>query len=184
MATYPLSCDSLMEIFGTLVRNLRSQVIKETCFAFVFVVLRMGTDCEQLLLTCVPQFASMLTSYPKIVKSAVETALIMCTKYVHSQPFLDELYRQCQNKSPKARKCFMMCIAFTLRRWPHEMLTSNIDPLIYALRDRLADSDPDVRNASKMYFWFQNAYTYWSRSILPGVLLIGSFKLDRAQFLY
>lgn len=143
----------ITKIFGRLLKNLRSQVIKEVCLTYTYLAVQLGQDYDKFASVCASESGNMLIAYPKVVKSAVEISMSICCKFIHSATLLEVIMKNFDSRSQKVRKCYLQCLKSCLASYGTEILSKFTTKIFDTVKLGLTDKDEDVRREAKEYFY-------------------------------
>ncbi|MES1904810.1 MAG: CLIP-associating protein 1, partial [Paramarteilia canceri] len=139
----------LSSVFGKLSKNLRSAVLKETCLTFAFLAMQLQCRFDRALEVFCPLSVTLLSSYPRIMKTSVIVCLSICCKYVQSQKMLDAIIKTFDTKAKEIRSNCVRCVSICLENWPIENLKKVYLSIFELIKRSIEDADVETRLYSR-----------------------------------
>ncbi|XP_026473636.1 CLIP-associating protein isoform X3 [Ctenocephalides felis] len=156
--TYPsfmMYIKDLSISFLLIIKELRSQVIRETCITIAYMSKVIGIKLDQfcayilndLIVTLIPNAA-------KVISSAGTLTIRYIIRYVHSPKLIQPIVQNIiVSKSKDVRSTLCDILSELLEQWSTNCLEKNVLPIRDAIKKGIADADPDARKYSRKSFW-------------------------------
>uniref|UniRef100_A0A6M2DJN9 Putative microtubule associated-protein orbit n=1 Tax=Xenopsylla cheopis TaxID=163159 RepID=A0A6M2DJN9_XENCH len=141
--------------FLLIIKELRSQVIRETCITIAYMSKIIGNKLDQfcayilneLIVTLIPNAA-------KVISSAGTLTLKYIIRYVHSPKLIPPILQNIIiSKSKDVRSTLCDILSELLEQWSTNCLEKNVIPIKDAIKKGIGDADPDARKYSRKAFW-------------------------------
>ncbi|XP_053201812.1 CLIP-associating protein 1-like [Panonychus citri] len=139
--------------FIPCVKDLRSQVVRETCFTIAYISQKLGLKasrfCEMLLLILI----SLIPNSVKIMSSSATVAIRFIIQYTRSSRFIPVIAYNMNSKSKEIRKACCEFLDQILHTWSTSSLEKHGITLQEAIRKGISDADPEARQFARKAFW-------------------------------
>ena len=139
--------------FIPCVKDLRSQVVRETCFTIAYISQKLGLKasrfCEMLLLILI----SLIPNSVKIMSSSATVAIRFIIQYTRSPRFIPVIAYNMNSKSKEIRKACCEFLDQILHTWSTSSLEKHGITLQEAIRKGISDADPEARQFARKAFW-------------------------------
>uniref|UniRef100_A0A1B0CRV3 CLASP N-terminal domain-containing protein n=1 Tax=Lutzomyia longipalpis TaxID=7200 RepID=A0A1B0CRV3_LUTLO len=151
---FPQYLKDLSIAFLDILKELRSQVIREACITFVYMSKTLRNKLDQFSIYILQELINLIQNSAKVISSAGTIALKFVIKYTHAPkliPILTQNLMQSKSKDIRATLCEVMCLLY--EEWATRTLEKNATALRDALKKGLSDADVDARRYSRRAYW-------------------------------
>ncbi|XP_053689926.1 CLIP-associating protein isoform X2 [Sabethes cyaneus] len=152
--TFTQQLKDLSIAFLDILKELRSQVIREACITLAYMSKTLKNRMDQFVIYILQELINLIQNAAKIISSAGTIALKYVIKYTHAPklvPIITQNLMQSKSKDIRSTLCEIMYLLF--EEWPTKALERNMLLLRDALRKGIADADSDARRHSRYAFW-------------------------------
>ncbi|XP_055690824.1 CLIP-associating protein isoform X2 [Lutzomyia longipalpis] len=151
---FPQYLKDLSIAFLDILKELRSQVIREACITFAYMSKTLRNKLDQFSIYILQELINLIQNSAKVISSAGTIALKFVIKYTHAPkliPILTQNLMQSKSKDIRATLCEVMCLLY--EEWATRTLEKNATALRDALKKGLSDADVDARRYSRRAYW-------------------------------
>jgi len=139
--------------FQTSVKDLRSQVVRETCITIAFLSQRLGIKFNHFAEFIFSNLIDLIPNAAKVIASSGLVTLRFILEYTHA-PRIIPILANCLGSKSKDIRC--ACCEFfnqILRTWPTQLLERHITIIQDSIKKGIADADSNARVLSRKAFW-------------------------------
>uniref|UniRef100_A0A1L8E5Z7 Putative microtubule associated-protein orbit n=2 Tax=Nyssomyia neivai TaxID=330878 RepID=A0A1L8E5Z7_9DIPT len=151
---FPQYLSSLSIAFLDILKELRSQVIREACITFAYMSKTLRNKLDQFSIYILQELINLIQNSAKVISSAGTIALKFVIKYTHAPkliPILTSNLMQSKSKDIRSTLCEVMCLVY--EEWATRSLERNATALRDALKKGFSDADVDARRHSRRAYW-------------------------------
>lgn len=147
--------------FLEILKELRSQVIREACITIAYMSKTLRNKFDQFSSYILSELINLVQNSAKIISSAGTIALKYVVRYTHS-PKLVPIITQflLTSKSKDIRSVLSEIVGILLDEWPTKYLEKNCTQLRDALKKGISDADSDARRHCRRYVYKLYTYIY------------------------
>ncbi|XP_055538190.1 CLIP-associating protein isoform X3 [Wyeomyia smithii] len=152
--TFTQQLKDLSIAFLDILKELRSQVIREACISLAYMSKVLKNRIDQFVIYILQELINLIQNAAKVISSAGTIALKYVIKYTHAPklvPIITQNLMQSKSKDIRSTLCEILYLLF--EEWPTKALERNHLLLRDALRKGIADADNDARRHSRCAFW-------------------------------
>lgn len=158
---FPQYSKDLSISFLDILKELRSQVIREACITLAYMSQCLTTKLDAFLAYILSELILLVANSAKVISSAGSIALKFVIKHSPS-PKLIPIITGClmQSKSKDIRSALSEVLGLMLEDWPTRALEKHSLLVRDAIKKGLADADMDARRYSRKSYWlFRKHFT-------------------------
>lgn len=154
---YPTFVQQLKDLsiaFLDILKELRSQVIREACISLAYMSKVLKNRMDQFVNYILQELINLIQNSAKVISSAGIIALKYVLKYTHTPkivPIITQNLLQSKSKDIRSTLCEILILLFD--EWPTKALERSSTLLRDALRKGISDADSDARRHSRCAFW-------------------------------
>ncbi|XP_035911784.1 CLIP-associating protein isoform X8 [Anopheles stephensi] len=140
--------------FLDILKELRSQVIREACITLAYMSKVLRSRLDQFTIYILQELINLIQNSAKVISSAGTVALKYVIRYTHAPkiiPILTQNLMLSKSKDIRSTLCEMLSLLFD--EWPTKALEKHSSLLREALRKGMTDADNDARRHSRCAFW-------------------------------
>uniref|UniRef100_A0A182WIQ9 TOG domain-containing protein n=1 Tax=Anopheles minimus TaxID=112268 RepID=A0A182WIQ9_9DIPT len=140
--------------FLDILKELRSQVIREACITLAYMSKVLRSRLDQFVIYILQELINLIQNSAKVISSAGTIALKYVIRYTHAPkiiPILTQNLMLSKSKDIRGSLCEMLSLLFD--EWPTKTLEKHCSLLREALRKGMVDADNDARRHSRCAFW-------------------------------
>uniref|UniRef100_A0A182NHM2 TOG domain-containing protein n=1 Tax=Anopheles dirus TaxID=7168 RepID=A0A182NHM2_9DIPT len=140
--------------FLDILKELRSQVIREACITLAYMSKVLRSRLDQFAIYILQELINLIQNSAKVISSAGTLALKYVIRYTHAPkiiPILTQNLMLSKSKDIRSSLCEMLSLLF--EEWPTKALEKHSSLLREALRKGMVDADNDARRHSRCAFW-------------------------------
>ncbi|CAO1428288.1 unnamed protein product [Diamesa tonsa] len=152
--SFPQQLKDLSIAFLDILKELRSQVIREACITIAYMSKVLRNKLDQFLVYILQEMISLIQNSAKVISSAGILALKYVIRFTHVPkllPIITTNLMQSKAKDIRACLCEMLCLVF--EEWPTKALERSSLLLRDAIKKGIADADSEARRQSRRAFW-------------------------------
>lgn len=140
--------------FLDILKELRSQVIREACITLAYMSKCLTTKLDSFLAYILSELIMLVANSAKVISSAGSIALKYVMKLSPSPKLIPIITGYLmQSKSKDIRSALSEVLGRVLEDWPTRALEKNSTQIRDALKKGLADADMDARRYSRRAYW-------------------------------
>ncbi|KAG4077169.1 hypothetical protein HA402_016156 [Bradysia odoriphaga] len=140
--------------FLDILKELRSQVIREACITIAFMSKTLKSKLDSFCVYIVQELINLVPNSVKIIASAGSIALKFVIKYTHAPkliPIITQNLIQSKSKDIRSNLCEILGLLFD--DWAPRSMEKYLPNLKESLIKGIADADSDARKYSRRNFW-------------------------------
>ncbi|XP_040158826.1 CLIP-associating protein isoform X5 [Anopheles arabiensis] len=140
--------------FLDILKELRSQVIREACITLAYMSKVLRNRLDQFTIYILQELINLIQNSAKVISSAGTIALKYVIRYTHAPKIIPILTQNLMlSKSKDIRSSLSEMLGLLFEEWPTKTLEKHNSLLREALRKGMADADNDARRHSRCAFW-------------------------------
>lgn len=151
---FPQYLKDLSIAFLDILKELRSQVIREACITLAYMSKTLRNKLDQFCIYILQELINLIQNSAKVISSAGTIALKFVIRYTHAPkliPIITQNLMQSKSKDIRATLCEVMLLLYD--EWATKTLEKNATALRDALKKGLCDADVDARRYSRRAYW-------------------------------
>ncbi|XP_060519972.1 CLIP-associating protein isoform X2 [Cylas formicarius] len=134
-------------------KDLRSQVVRETCITIAYLSQTLGNKFEKTAELCLQPLINLIQNSAKIMATSGVVALKFIIHNIHSARLIPIITNNAMNsKSKDIRRSCCEFVEQMLTTWPTHPLEKHILLLQDTVKKGIADADPEARVSSRRAF--------------------------------
>ncbi|XP_059614674.1 CLIP-associating protein isoform X4 [Phlebotomus argentipes] len=140
--------------FLDILKELRSQVIREACITLAYMSKTLKNKLDQFSIYILQELVNLIQNSAKVISSAGTIALKFVIRYTHAPkliPILTQNLMQSKSKDIRSTLCEVMLLLY--EEWATRSLERSATQLRDALKKGLSDADVDARRYSRRAYW-------------------------------
>ncbi|XP_072937577.1 CLIP-associating protein [Epargyreus clarus] len=140
--------------FLVVIKDLRSQVVREACITIAHMAKVLKTKLEQFSLYILQELINLIQNSAKVVSSAGNVCVRYIVLYVHSPRLIPVLATNLTtNKSKEIRSTLGEILVLLLERWTAQSIEKQQPAVRDAIRRACVDADSSARNYGRRAYW-------------------------------
>lgn len=149
--------------FLDILKELRSQVIREACITIAYMCKVMGNKTDQFCLYILQEMINLVTNSAKVISSSSITSLKYVIKYVHVTKLLPIILQNLmQSKSKELRSIMCELIGLVCEEWTTREMERCAVQIREGIKKGISDADNDARKFSRRYIInLKSLILYW-----------------------
>lgn len=148
--TFTQQLKDLSIAFLDILKELRSQVIREACITLAYMSKVLKTRMDQFIIYILQELINLIQNSAKVISSSGTVALKYVIKNTHAPKIVPIITQNLmQSKSKDIRSTLSEVMVLLFEEWPTKALEKNCILLRDALRKGIADADSDARKHSR-----------------------------------
>lgn len=147
---FPSQLKDLSIAFLDILKELRSQVIREACITLAYMSKLLRNKLDHFLAYILQELINLIQNAAKVISSAGTLALKYVIRYSHVPkllPIITSNLMQSKSKDIRSNLCEIMNMIF--EEWPTKALEKNQLLLRDALKKGISDADAEARRHSR-----------------------------------
>jgi CLIP-associating protein 1/2 len=147
---FPQQLKDLSISFLDILKELRSQVIREACITLAYMSKTLRNKLDQFTAYILQEMINLIQNAAKVISSAGTLALKYVIRYTHVPkllPIITSNLMQSKSKDIRSNLCELMNMVF--EEWPTKALEKNQLLLRDALKKGITDADAEARRHSR-----------------------------------
>lgn len=147
---FPQQLKDLSIAFLDILKELRSQVIREACITIAYMSKILRNKLDHFCAYILQEMINLIQNAAKVISSAGTLALKYVIRYVHVPklvPIITSNLMQSKSKDIRSSLCEIMNMVF--EEWPTKALEKNQLLLRDALKKGITDADAEARRHSR-----------------------------------
>lgn len=150
--TFTQQLKDLSIAFLDILKELRSQVIREGCITLAYMCKVLKNRMDQFVIYILQELINLIQNSAKVISSAGIIALKYVIKHIHAPKIVPIITQNLmQSKSKDIRSTLSEIMLLLLDEWPTKALEKNNCLLRDALRKGFSDADSEARRYSRWY---------------------------------
>jgi len=139
--------------FQISIKDLRSQVIRETCITIAFLSQRLGVKFNHFSEFIFSNLIELIQNSAKVTASSGLLAIRFILKYTHAPRIIPILANNLGSKSKDIRHACCEFFDQILCTWPTQAIERHITILQDSIKKGIADADSNARALSRKAYW-------------------------------
>ncbi|XP_060851627.1 CLIP-associating protein 1-like [Rhopalosiphum padi] len=139
--------------FQISIKDLRSQVIRETCVTIAFLSQRLGNKFNHFSESVFSNLIDLIQNSAKVTASSGLVAIRFILEYSHAPRIILILAKSLGSKSKDIRRACCEFFDQILRKWPSQVVERHINILQDCIKKGIADADSSARMLSRKAYW-------------------------------
>ncbi|KAF0757155.1 Uncharacterized protein FWK35_00015819 [Aphis craccivora] len=135
--------------FQVSIKDLRSQVIRETCITIAFLSQRLGNKFNHFTESIFSNLIDLIQNSAKVIASSGLVAIRFILEYTHAPRIIPILANSLGSKSKDIRRACCEFFDQILRKWPSQAIERHITILQDCITKGIADADSSARMLSR-----------------------------------
>lgn len=147
---FPQQLKDLSISFLDILKELRSQVIREACITLAYMSKTLRNKLDQFIAYILHEMINLIQNAAKVISSAGTLALKYVVRYSHVPkllPIMTSNLMQSKSKDIRSTLCEILTMVF--EEWPTRALEKNQLLLRDALKKGISDADAEARRHSR-----------------------------------
>lgn len=148
---FPQQLKDLSIAFLDILKELRSQVIREACITIAYMSKILRNKLDHFCAYILQEMINLIQNAAKVISSAGTLALKYVIRYTHVPkllPIMTSNLMQSKSKDIRSALCELLNMVF--EEWPTKALEKNQLLLRDALKKGISDADAEARRHSRM----------------------------------
>lgn len=147
---FPQQLKDLSIAFLDILKELRSQVIREACITIAYMSKLLRTKLDSFCAYIFQEMINLIQNSAKVISSSGMISLKYVIRYVHVPKLLPIITTNLmQSKAKDIRSCLCEILNMVFEEWPTKALERNMNLLKEVLRKGISDADPEARRHSR-----------------------------------
>uniref|UniRef100_A0A2H8TIG7 CLIP-associating protein 1 n=1 Tax=Melanaphis sacchari TaxID=742174 RepID=A0A2H8TIG7_9HEMI len=139
--------------FQISIKDLRSQVIRETCITIAFLSQRLGNKFNHFSESIFSNLIDLIQNSAKVTASSGLVAIRFILEYTHAPRIIPILANSLGSKSKDIRRACCEFFDQILRKWPTQAIERHLTILQDCIKKGIADADSSARMLSRKAYW-------------------------------
>lgn len=139
--------------FQALVRDLRSQVVREACITIAYLSQQLGQKLDRFSEAVLPSLINLIPNSAKIMSTSGIVTVRFIIEHTHASRLIPVITLNLSSKSKEIRKLCFEFLDQLLHTWPTHTLERHIAILQEAIKKGISDADPEARAYARKAFW-------------------------------
>ncbi|XP_055995668.1 CLIP-associating protein 1-like isoform X32 [Ostrea edulis] len=135
------------------VKDLRSQIVRETCITLAFLSQQMGSRFEPLAEILLPHLINLIPNSAKVMASSGITCIHFIIQYTQSSRLIPILTNNLTSKSSVIRRQCFELLQIALQNWSTHCLEKHIALLQDSIKRGISDADSEARLVARRSYW-------------------------------
>lgn len=149
---FPSQLKDLSIAFLDILKELRSQVIREACITIAYMSKILRNKLDQFCAYIFQEMINLIQNSAKIIASSGMVSIKYVIRYSHLPKLLPIITTNLmQSKSKDIRSCLCEILNMVFEEWPTRALERNMPLLKEALKKGITDADAEARRHSRRY---------------------------------
>lgn len=147
---FPQQLKDLSIAFLDILKELRSQVIREACITLAYMCKCLRNKLDQFISYIFQEMINLIQNSAKVISSCGMISLRYVIRYSHVPKLLPIITTNLmQSKAKDIRSCLCEILIMVFEEWPTKALERNMIPLRDALKKGISDADAEARRHSR-----------------------------------
>ncbi|XP_050673521.1 CLIP-associating protein isoform X2 [Leptidea sinapis] len=169
--------------FLVVIKDLRSQVVREACITIAHMAKVLGNKLEQFSLYILQELINLIQNSAKVVSSAATVCVRYLVVYVHSPRLIPVLHTNLTtNKSKEIRSTLSEVLVLVLEKWSSASLEKQIPLIADAIRRACGDADSNARTCGRRaYACFKRHFPAEAEALFNRLEPAAQKQIDRER---
>ncbi|KAH9492416.1 CLIP-associating protein 1 [Bulinus truncatus] len=147
------SLRTLESAFILVVKDLRSQVVREGCVTIAYLSQQLGTKFDHFAESVLPSLMNLIPNSAKVMSTSGIVCIRFIMQFVHTSRLIPIITCNLTSKSNVIRRFSLEFVNQILHSWPTHCLEKHIALLQDAIKRGINDADSEARAHSRKAFW-------------------------------
>uniref|UniRef100_A0A914L5M7 TOG domain-containing protein n=1 Tax=Meloidogyne incognita TaxID=6306 RepID=A0A914L5M7_MELIC len=134
------------------VKDLRSQVCRETCMTIAFFCEKLGTSFWRVAEAIIPITLNLTQNSAKVMASSGRNCNIFITKNIHHSKILTLIVQHISHKAKEIRRMSIELICIIINQWDPTLVEKHSGELTHSIKLALSDADSEARVIARQAF--------------------------------
>ncbi|CAK5099726.1 unnamed protein product [Meloidogyne enterolobii] len=134
------------------VKDLRSQVCRETCMTIAFFCEKLGTSFWRVAEAIIPITLNLTQNSAKVMASSGRNCNIFITKNIHHSKILTLIVQHISHKAKEIRRMSIELICIIVNQWDPTLVEKHSGELTHSIKLALSDADSEARVIARQAF--------------------------------
>ncbi|XP_012939187.1 CLIP-associating protein 1-A, partial [Aplysia californica] len=143
----------LESAFILVVKDLRSQVVREGCITIAYMSQQLGTKFDHFAEAVLPSLINLIPNSAKVMATSGTVCIRFIMQFVHTNRLIPIVTANLTSKSNIIRRFSCEFVNQILHSWPTHSLEKHIAILQDAIKRGISDADSEARAHSRKAFW-------------------------------
>ena len=139
--------------FQCCVKDLRSQVVRESCLTIAYLSQKMGLKCGRFCEALLPNLIFLIPNSAKIMSSSAIVTIRFIIEHTRSPRLIPIITYNLNSKSKEIRRFCCEFLDQMLHTWSTHCLEKHAHILADAVKKGISDADSEARFHSRKAFW-------------------------------
>ncbi|XP_074598509.1 CLIP-associating protein 1-A-like isoform X2 [Brevipalpus obovatus] len=139
--------------FISCVKDLRSQVVRESCLTIAYISLKLGVKSGRFCETLLQMLINLIPNSAKIMSSSATVAIRFIIANTRLSRLIPIITYNITSKSREIRKACCEFLDQMLHTWSTATLEKHAAGLQDAIKKGISDADPEARQFARKAFW-------------------------------
>lgn len=149
----------MVSSFDMAVRDLRSQVVRETCYTICYLAQELGLKLDHFSEIILISLINLIQNSVKVIASAALITIVFILKNVQHGKLIPIILVSLNSKSKEIRRACYDFIEFILNYWSTLDVERHVDQFQEAIKKGIADADAAARSSARKAFKaFENRF--------------------------
>ncbi|BFZ06493.1 hypothetical protein BsWGS_09532 [Bradybaena similaris] len=147
------SLRTLESAFIMVVKDLRSQVVREGCVTIAYLSQQLGTKFDHFAESMLPSLINLIPNSAKVMSTSGIVCIRFIMQFVHTNRLIPIITGNLTSKSNVIRRFSLEFVNQILHSWPTHSLEKHIAILQDVIKKGINDADLEARAHSRKAFW-------------------------------
>lgn len=134
------------------VKDLRSQVCRETCMTISFFCEKLGTSFWRVAEAILPITLNLTQNSAKVMASSGRNCNIFITKNIHHSKILTLIVHHMSHKAKEIRRMSIELICTIINQWDPTLIEKHSGEVTHSIKLALSDADSEARMVARQAF--------------------------------
>jgi CLIP-associating protein 1/2 len=151
---FPQQLKDLSIAFLDILKELRSQVIREACITLAYMSKVLRNKLDQFCSYILQELINLMQNSAKVISSSGTIALKYVIRFTHVPKLLPIITSNLmQSKSKEIRSCLCEILLLLFDEWPTKALERHVTLLRDAIKKGISDADAEARRHARRAYW-------------------------------
>lgn len=146
-------CKTIDLAFQCCVKDLRSQVVRESCLTVAYISQKMGLKCGRFCEALLPSLINLIPNSAKIMSSSAIVTIRFIIEHTRVPRLIPIITYNLNSKSKEIRRFCCEFLDQMLHSWSTNSLEKHVYVLAEAIKKGISDADSEARFYSRKAFW-------------------------------
>ncbi|GFR69207.1 CLIP-associating protein 1/2 [Elysia marginata] len=147
------SLRTLESAFIMVVKDLRSQVVREGCITIAYLSQQLGSKFDHFAEAVLPSLLNLIPNSAKVMSTSGMVCIRFIMQFVHTNRLIPIICGSTTSKSNIIRRACLEFVNQLLHSWPTHCLEKHIALLQESIKRGISDADSEARVHSRKAFW-------------------------------